>query len=149
MDIKIIEEHIRNLSDKHLVKMKAHPEEYTPEALAIAQDEIEKRGGILKLGEDTLEEILQDQKTVEKNHFNWALTLSFFPSLMTVFIVGFILEFFFEAVFSEVKVPISLQLPDWLREKAMFFFATLFISIFFLIMALWAKLISKYLPRQK
>jgi uncharacterized protein YqhQ len=105
---------IRNLSDKELILMINSPSDYFPEALAIAKDEVEKRGGI-----HVLEPVIQDmikkekeeerkEKEEEKAEEKKDAKISFKIAIIFILVI-LIVSFFFD--WGESKTAKFLKIP--------------------------------------
>ena len=96
----LIEKEIRNSDDQQLLMMLSKPDEYLPEALVVAHDEIQKRGGLeaikalihkqaeidLKIEESKFEDIPISEYRYPKMWIGVVLTILAF--LIIVFAVG-------------------------------------------------------------
>ena len=66
-----LESRIRDLSDKELIKYADNADDYTTEALAIAQDEIHRRGGLDKMRGDIARDNEEDKKQEGELSVKW------------------------------------------------------------------------------
>lgn len=116
-----LENRIRGLYDEQLVDMMRNPEAYVSEAVAIARDEIEKRGGLEQLVQYRGQEVQESEKEAVNRerdlHIILVKVLSTIPALL-------IMVFFLAMVLSTVETATEKNhlemndVPDWVKSCA-------------------------------
>lgn len=150
-EITALENRIRSLYDEELVNMMQHPEAYVPEALAIARDEINKRGGIKTL-KQSAEQRVQIEKEEETKgdrardlHILLVKVLSTVPSLfIMMFIMAAVLATFEEGI-NQNHIKLD-DIPDWARNCAKMFFPILLLPVLWIIWRLVSNHFLKMFP---
>ena len=133
-----MEKRIRNLFDKELYKMILHPNDYIPEALEVAKDEIEKRGGLTIIEEKVQPEIEIEEKEQAKDLFNWSLAISFLPSAIIMAILFLMIDAALNPILENIKSDFIVHL-----------IAFSLVPVFGILWVFVARIFENFLPRNK